>query len=329
MEPVSQAVLGAMGAQLKFNKEDVKKASLWGALGGMAPDLDILIKSKADPLFAIEYHRHFTHSFIFIPIGALVVSLFLRLFKVPIKKSYPYTILGYATHGMLDAFTNYGTHLWWPFSEKREAWNCVAVVDPLITIPLLIILGLSLKYKKRVFNIVSWGLLTSYLLLGTFQKFRVKNFLLEQGVQLKEAKRYIIKPTLANNFIWRVVLEREQSLKFYGVRLGLFDKNRMYEGKEVVKVLEDDILELLAGNKKQLHDYKRFKLFTDNYLFWHGKNQIADGRYSFLPYGEMPIWYVEFEPSNHNTHSRYITDRRPSEEIRNRLKSIWLGEDLK
>lgn len=328
MEPVSQAVLGAMGAQLKFNKEEVKKASLWGALGGMAPDLDILIRSKTDPLFAIEYHRHFTHSFIFIPIGALIVSLFLKLFKVDIKKSYPYTLLGYATHGMLDAFTNYGTHLWWPFSMKREAWNCVAVVDPLITIPLLVILGLSLKFKKRIYNYISWSLLITYLLIGAFQKYRVESFLLNNNVKLKEAKRFIIKPTLANNFIWRVVIEKEESLKFYGVRLGFFGENKIYEGKEVVKVLESDVMDLLGNNKKQIHDYKRFKLFTDNYLFWHGKNQIADGRYSFLPNGEIPIWYVEFSPENHDVHSKYITDRKPGQEIKDRLKNIWLGREL-
>src|SRR5690606_29471703 len=45
-----------------------------GALGGMAPDLDVIIRSASDPLLALEYHRHFTHSLAFIPIGGLLVA---------------------------------------------------------------------------------------------------------------------------------------------------------------------------------------------------------------------------------------------------------------
>jgi len=32
-----------------------------GFLSGMAPDLDILIRSSTDPLLSLEYHRQFTH----------------------------------------------------------------------------------------------------------------------------------------------------------------------------------------------------------------------------------------------------------------------------
>lgn len=335
MEPVSQAVLGAMGAQLKPSlkndsktMEDFKKLSLWGALGGMAPDLDYIIRSSTDPLFTIEYHRHFTHSLFFIPIGALVVSLFLRLFKIPLKKSYPYTLLGYATHGLLDAFTNYGTHLFWPFSNRREAWNCVAVVDPLITVPLLIVLGLSLKYKRRLFTFLSWAMIISYLCLGAFQKYRVKSFLLTRGVDVESFHRYMIKPTIANNFIWRVILDSKESLQFYGVRLGIFNENIMYSGERVKKVQREEVEQLLGNNKKQMHDYERFRFFTSNYLFWSGEKSIADGRYSFTPHGTRPIWKLEFSPAQSNQFSKFIIDRKPSDEIRETLGKIWRGVKL-
>jgi len=328
MEPVSQAVLGAMGAQLKYKSEDFKKITLWGALGGMAPDLDYIIRSKTDPLFTIEYHRHFTHSLIFIPIGALAVSLFLKLFKVPVRKSYPYTLLGYATHGILDAFTNYGTHLLWPFSDRREAWNCVAVVDPLLTIPLLVLLGLGLKYKRKVLTYASWGLVVFYLSLGAFQKYRVKSFLVTKDVDLNSYSRYIIKPTIANNFIWRVIGDTGMELHFYGVRLGLFSENLLYSGERVKKVQESDVKNLLKGNKKQFHDYERFKFFTSNYLFWSGENSIGDARYSFIPHGKTPIWELEFSPEKSDSYTRFIVDRKPTENTRQQLKSIWQGKKL-
>ena len=52
-----------------------RRAWLYGCVGGLAPDLDVFIRSSADPLVALEYHRHFTHSLLFIPIGGTLVGL--------------------------------------------------------------------------------------------------------------------------------------------------------------------------------------------------------------------------------------------------------------
>ena len=41
----------------------------------MAPDLDVLFQSPTDPILFLEFHRQFTHSLVFIPIGALLVFL--------------------------------------------------------------------------------------------------------------------------------------------------------------------------------------------------------------------------------------------------------------
>ena len=74
MDPVSQGVLGAVCAQAFAGKGEVRLATVAGVAGGMAADLDILIRSTQDPLLTIEYHRHFTHSLAFVPIGGLVVA---------------------------------------------------------------------------------------------------------------------------------------------------------------------------------------------------------------------------------------------------------------
>ena len=55
-------------------------AGLLGALAGMAPDLDVLIRSSTDPLLFLEYHRQFTHSLAFIPIGAALCTAILYPF---------------------------------------------------------------------------------------------------------------------------------------------------------------------------------------------------------------------------------------------------------
>ena len=151
MDPVSQGVVGGVAARPFASAKEKLIAVVVGALAGMAADLDVLIRSDTDPLLFLEYHRHFTHALIFIPIGALLCALLAnfilsRLFSqrhIGFKQVYLWCFAGYATHALLDACTTYGTQLFWPFSDARIAWNNVSVVDPLFTIPLLCLLIMS------------------------------------------------------------------------------------------------------------------------------------------------------------------------------------------
>ena len=134
MDPVSQGVLGAAAAGAIARPKQVAAAGLLGALAGMAPDLDVLIRSSVDPLLFLEYHRQFTHSLAFIPIGAALCAALLYPFArkwCRARDAYLYCLAGFATHGLLDACTSYGTQLYWPFSHERVAWSVISIVDPL------------------------------------------------------------------------------------------------------------------------------------------------------------------------------------------------------
>ena len=145
MDPISQAALGAIAPQSAAHKTKrdslgLLRIGLIGALAGMAPDLDVLIQSSTDPLLQLEYHRQFTHSLIFIPVGAALCALaFWPFFKKHMSYQQIWLIatLGYGTHGLLDACTTYGTLLLWPFSDARIAWNTISVVDPKPTLVLV------------------------------------------------------------------------------------------------------------------------------------------------------------------------------------------------
>ena len=80
MDPVTQGLLGASLAGSLSKKKQTRAAIFAGTIGGLFPDFDILIKSNIDPLLAIEYHRNFSHSLVFIPFGGLIVTFFLFLF---------------------------------------------------------------------------------------------------------------------------------------------------------------------------------------------------------------------------------------------------------
>ena len=137
MDPLSQAALGASLSQSFANDRSKQVSALViGALAGMTPDLDVLIRSANDPMLFLEFHRQFTHSLIFIPIGALICALLFYPFatsalvksKLSFKQIYLFSFLAYATHGLLDACTSYGTQLLWPFSNERIAWNTVSII---------------------------------------------------------------------------------------------------------------------------------------------------------------------------------------------------------
>lgn len=57
MDPLTQGTLGAAFGQASAKANMLAKAACIGAVAGMAPDLDVFIKSSVDPLLAIEYHR--------------------------------------------------------------------------------------------------------------------------------------------------------------------------------------------------------------------------------------------------------------------------------
>ncbi len=63
MDPLSQGVLGASASQSIASEPGKQRLSLLvGLLAGMAPDLDVLIRSAEDPLLFLDFHRQFTNS---------------------------------------------------------------------------------------------------------------------------------------------------------------------------------------------------------------------------------------------------------------------------
>ena len=132
MDLLTQGIVGAACAQAAVRRDN-RAAALVGACAGVLPDADALIRSAEDPLVQLEFHRHFSHALVFIPLGAAVAALLLWPLlrrRLPWGRLYLAALCGYAPGGLLDACTAYGTHLLWPFSTEPVAWGVVAVVAP-------------------------------------------------------------------------------------------------------------------------------------------------------------------------------------------------------
>ena len=114
MDLLTQGLLGATMAQSGAKQQETRIATGIGFVAGIAADVDILIQSENDPLLNIEFHRHFTHSLFFVPLGALIVALLLWPFlrkRLSFARLYLFACRGYCLSGVLDAFTSYGTNL--------------------------------------------------------------------------------------------------------------------------------------------------------------------------------------------------------------------------
>ena len=230
MDPLTQGIVATTASQSVSNKEKLLIASILGFLSGLAPDIDIFIRSTDDPLLFLEFHRQFTHSLLFIPIGGLICSsvfyfIFAKKLNFTFKETYIYSTIGYATHGVVDSFTTYGTQLLWPFTDERFAWNTVSVIDPLFTLPVIFFCLLTLikRNNKYSFYAITWMLI--YQLAGFVQKDRAESIIYEYA-KLKghDINQIEAKPSFANIFVWKVIYSDNTNYDVDAIKLVMSHK---------------------------------------------------------------------------------------------------------
>ncbi len=302
MDPLTQ---GALGAALPQAMRPNAQAVIAGALGfaaGMAADLDVLIRSASDPLLFLEYHRQFSHSLVFIPLGGLLVALVLhwllgRRWSLSFWQTALLCSLGYATHGLLDAATSYGTMLFWPFSDMRVAWRIVSVVDPLFSIPLGLLVLTAAFTRKAVYARAGllWAVL--YLSLGALQHHSA----VKMGERLAESRghtplRMDVKPSFGNIVVWKTIYETEDRFYVDAVRPQIAPK--VFPGASLPKLKVDRDLPWLKDQSQQARDVKRFGRLSEGYLSPDANvaGRIIDVRYSMLPNEVSGLWSIELRP---------------------------------
>ncbi len=130
-------------------------ATLTLTLAAEAPDLDVIGGWIRGPAFGFAHHRGFTHSFLGVPLDAMVVLGFVylvwrlrgRKIKDPTLPPrwgllYLYACLAGLSHILLDFTNNYGVRPFWPFSERWYSWDIVFIFEPVIFT--FLILGLTI-----------------------------------------------------------------------------------------------------------------------------------------------------------------------------------------
>lgn len=333
MDPLTQGVLGAALPQSTWakwssrRKYQVALAGFLGLLGGMAADLDVLIRSDSDPLLFLTYHRHFTHSLIFIPFGGSIMALLAhwilgRRWQLRFWQTALLCTLGYATHALLDTATSYGTMLLWPFVETRYSWSVISIIDPLFTLPLALSVVLAaVRNDPRLARIgLVWALV--YLGAGWWQHQAAREIAADLATSRGHLPlRFEVKPSFGNILVWKSVYEADGVFFIDAMRVGIAP--RVYEGTSLPKLDVGQDLPWLGRETQQARDVTRFVHFSDGFTAIDpaDPDRIIDVRYSFVPNEVSALFSIELATDAGPTeHVRYRTHR---EEAREQFGRLW------
>tara|TARA_Y100000768_G_scaffold346837_1_gene294671 strand:+ start:1788 stop:2786 length:999 start_codon:yes stop_codon:yes gene_type:complete len=316
MDPLTQGIVATTASQSISSNRKLLIISIVGFLSGLAPDIDVFIRSHKDPLLFLEFHRQFTHSLFFIPIGGLVCSiffyyLFTKKFNLTFKETYVYSTIGYATHGLIDSFTTYGTQLLWPFTNERFAWNTISVIDPLFTVPVIILCLFTLIKNDKLYSYYAVIWMVVYQIAGFVQKDRaeyiISDYALKNGHQISSIEA---KPSFGNIIVWKVIYSDDMNYFVNAIKLGW--DHTIYPGEIIKKLNISNDFKWLDTNSQQYKDLERFRWFSNNYLGLakNNNNLVYDIRFSAIPNETEGLWGVQLDKNKNNTeHIDYVTNR--------------------
>lgn len=333
LDLLTQGLLGGALASAGAPAKELRKAAAIGFAAALLADADVLIGSGADSLLQIEYHRHFTHALIFIPLGALIAAAILWPLlrrRLAFKTLYFYSLLGYATAGLLDACTSYGTHLLWPFSETRIAWSIIAIVDPVFTLLLLVAVIVACRRCRAGPSRIGLALAGVYLLFGFLQHQDARQSARELAERRgHEVQRLVVKPTIANLVLWRSVYLSGDTFYVDAIRIGP-GPSRVYAGASTRAFALDRDMPELPPASPLARDIARFGRLSDGFLaLAPGRDGVlTDIRYSMLPTGIAPMWGLDLNAATATAHARFEIYRDRPVDLRQRFTAMLLGRDL-
>jgi inner membrane protein len=303
MDPVSHGLLGASAALVALGGRIGRRAAVAGLAGALIPDADIFLAPVSDPALPFELHRHFTHAIVLAPLlGAMAAA---PLLLVPRWRDTPWLFLlagavGCLTHGVLDQFTSYGTHLWWPFLSERTAWDALSIVDPFITLPLLVGLAAALAMKKPFAARIALAFFAVYTGLGFVQRERAlsvqRDLAAARGDTIQHGRAM---PTLGNIVLWRSLYRTpDGAMRADAVRLPLWAAPSVREGGPAERVA--DLTALAERDSGEFARLERLAAFADGFTLARAIPEssavvVYDARYSMETAGFEPMWGVRVD----------------------------------
>lgn len=328
MDPFSQGLLGAVGAQLVFGRSLGHRAWIAGLGGGLLPDADILLERFADPALPWSLHRHFTHALVMVPaLGALATGIFCafsRTMRAAPRAVFGAATLGVLTHAPLDYMTSYGTKIFWPFSSHGYTSDLYPIVDPLLTLVMLV--GVIFAARKRsiapVLAVV--GFLAVYTGLCVHQKGVVEDAQARIAASRGHTiDRMRVMPMPGGPWAWRSLYMHDGVMYADAIRTTPWGDTEWIEGDAAAYVpLEEALVDVPVANRGRVADvYRRFARFADGYV---GRSPddprvLADHRLA-MGVGMQPLWGIRLAERADEVPVTWQMNRGASAE---RIGDLW------
>lgn len=232
MDSLTQFALGAtIGVATLSRRIGPRKAAITGGLVATLPDMDVFLPSQ-DAITDFVSHRGFTHSLIVQTLVAPVLGLGIgRLFQ-GLRSAPPWLPIGavwlmLTTHALLDAFTVYGTRLLWPLVDYPFGIGSVFIIDPLYTIPLVVVTlwalfqgewGRKIGRGATVAIVVSCTYLGWSLLAQQVMRDKIAAVLEREAIR---PEKLLVTPMPFNTVLWKgIAIDGDSYVNVYS---GLFD----------------------------------------------------------------------------------------------------------
>ncbi len=301
MDPITHGLLGATLAKTTMWRRVPHGVGIIGAVGAMAPDLDILIWSPNDPTVGWLYHRHFTHGLLFIPLVGLLAALpFLWLKRYAGQRGAVTlaALIGGATHTLLDSLTTYGTQQLWPFADTRVTWDAMPIVDPIYS--LLLVAGLVISAKTRKINGVRWGLALAllYVCFGFWQHHR--GLLLQRELltlRKHQPTQARVLPAPGWLVFWRSLYIADGRLYADGIQIPWSGEAKVLPGASADAVTFADLPAPAQAQAETRRQFEILAWFAGGYLapVPGNANAIGDMRITGAVESLTPLWGLQFD----------------------------------
>ena len=216
MDSITHLFLGGAIAAAIAPAKYRRVALLAGAVINTLPDLDVLpLALVEDPVMVMTWHRGVTHSLFVLPIVASLIWWLLKSRWQPVREAptrwFWLILVTLLAHPLIDAFTVYGTQLFWPLALPPTMWSSLFIIDPLFTLPLFVacVAAWFLRDKPSAQRALAIGLLLSgsYLAWSQVAKWRVDAIADSSlaAIGLQDSPRFST-PMPFTTLLWRVVV---------------------------------------------------------------------------------------------------------------------------
>jgi len=192
-----------------------RAALLAGAALNTLPDLDVFPLALCDdPIARMTWHRGATHSWLVLPFVAWCLWAFFRsrggrVAEAP-RRWWWAIFLCLMAHPLIDAFTVYGTQLFWPLPMRPLMWSSLFIIDPLFTLPWLLACVVAWFARERRFAqralVAGIAIGVAYVGWSLAAKAMVDRAAARAlaSMGLQQAPRFSV-PMPFNTLLWRVV----------------------------------------------------------------------------------------------------------------------------